>query len=91
MVNITTLRHNADQTVILHSGAHPFIRHPSCAFFADSQIVSTIDLGRWILAGIAQPQQSFRPDLLRDIQEGLLVSDYTPKKIVEFCRACWNR
>lgn len=91
MVSITTLRHNADQTVILQPGDHSFIRHPSCVFFADSLLIDIIDLARWIDGGIAQPKSDFSQAILKVIQEGLLVSDFTPKKIVDFCRACWNK
>ncbi|MFN0104933.1 MAG: hypothetical protein ACKV2U_22970 [Bryobacteraceae bacterium] len=84
IVSVTTLRHNADKTVILQPGDHPFIRHPSFVLFADSQFVSTVDLGKWIETGFAKPHQPFSSKLLKDVLEGVMASDFTPRKIIDF-------
>jgi len=39
IVSVTTLRNSKDQTVILHVGDHPFIRHESTIFYGDAMIV----------------------------------------------------
>src|SRR5258708_10421215 len=84
IVSITTLRHNVDQTVVLQRGDHPFVRHQSSVFFGDSMIVSEERLEQWRLAGVASAEEPCRADILRLIQDGVLVSDYTPRKIIAF-------
>ena len=84
IVSVTTLRHNADQTVILRPGDHPFMRHPSFVLFADSQFVSTVELGKWIETGLARSHQPFSTKLLTVVLDGVMASDFTPKKIIDF-------
>lgn len=86
IVSITTLRHDGDQTVILQRGDHPFIRHQSTVFFGDAMIVEVERLHQWIEAGIAQPQPTCTAELAKLIQDGIFASDYTPNKIIDFCR-----
>ena len=39
IVSVTTLRHAADQTVVLRKGDHQFILHDSVVLFGDSRII----------------------------------------------------
>src|SRR5713226_4097921 len=57
IVNITTLRRGADQTVTLRPGDHPFIRHPSVVRYSDAQIVDDRRLGADVASGAAQQHQ----------------------------------
>jgi hypothetical protein len=44
IVSITTLRHGADQTMILGKGDHPFINRPSSVFYGDALLVDVHEL-----------------------------------------------
>src|SRR5271169_5201023 len=65
IVSVTTLRHNADQTVVLQNGEHPFIRHQSSVFFGDALFVEADRLRQWCGAGIAEAQASCHADLVK--------------------------
>jgi hypothetical protein len=51
IVSITTLRHGAEQTVILRKGEHPFIDRDSSVCYADTRIVDARDLDGKARAG----------------------------------------
>jgi hypothetical protein len=84
IASLTTLRHNADQTVILQPDDHPFIRHPSFVLYSDCRIISTNELEKWHKTGFAQPQPPFMPAVLALIQKGAFASDFTPRKVARF-------
>ena len=88
MVNITTKRPNSDCAVILKKGDHPYITHPSVVFYADAQITDTSLIESAIDTEHPQviPCNSCSPEILRRIQQGLIISDFTPAKVIQFFR-----
>ena len=54
IVSVTTLRDSKDQTVILRTGDHPFIRHDSTIFYGDAMIVDARRLDSEMAAGLAR-------------------------------------
>ncbi len=87
IASLTTLRHNADQTVILQPGDHAFIRHPSFVLYSDCRIIAVAELAKLAATGLALPQQPFAARVLAEIQSGAFVSDYTARKVVNFLKA----
>ncbi|MGA2740145.1 MAG: hypothetical protein ABSG65_22225 [Bryobacteraceae bacterium] len=90
IVNITTLRNSQDQTVALNAGDHPFINHPSSVRYSDAQLADEQRLLADIAAGTARHHRPCSPKLLRLVQDGMLASPFTPKKIERFCREHWR-
>jgi hypothetical protein len=91
IVGVTTLRRGADQTVILRRGDHPFLRHDSVVFYGDAQTADVGKMKKNIAAGTILRQQPCSRELLKLIQDGLLASEFTPQKIVRYCKRAWNR
>jgi hypothetical protein len=79
-----------DQTVTLGVGDHPFIRHPSAVRFSDAQFADALRLLAEVAARNAEPHRACSPELLKLVQDGILASPFTPKKIVAFCREQWG-
>ena len=86
MVNLTTLRADRDQTVVLHPGEHPFVKHSTAVFYADSQIVTLDHVNSLLARGQALPHQPCPPATLQLIQQGILASPFTPRKVQAFYR-----
>ena len=78
IVSVTTLRHAADQTVVLRKGDHQFIQHDSAVYFGDSRI---IDVSRLKEYPNHKPCSAALAD---EILSGLRASPFTPKKILNF-------
>ena len=77
--NVTTLRNNRDQTVVLRVG-DPFIYQDSVVFYADAQIVDAGRLIANVAANMAQQHKPCSAALLKLVQDGILGSPHTPKK-----------
>lgn len=86
IVSLTTLRHNKDQTVILRKGDHGFVNHETIVYYADAAIVDVDHLCQQVAEGLALRHESCRPDILRLMQDGILASEFTPRKIQNFYR-----
>lgn len=84
MVNLTTLRFDADQTVILQPGEHPFIGKPSSVYYTGARIVSAAILSNAVSAGRAMPQNPVSPAVLKEIRAGFRCSDHTPQTILDW-------
>jgi len=90
IVNVTTLRNEQDQTVTLNVGDHPFIRHASVVKFADARFADDLKLFAEVASRNAVPKEPCPPATLKLIQDGLIASPFTPKKIVAFCKEQWG-
>src|SRR5574337_1406583 len=84
IVSITTLRHGAEQTVILRKGEHPFINRDSSVCYADARIVDADDLDRKAEAGQIKMHVVCPVKTLEDIKGGILASELTPQKVQRF-------
>lgn len=54
LVSLTTLRFDRDQTVVLHAGDHPFVRHQTVVLYSDARIVRADALEAQVRAGTAK-------------------------------------
>ena len=92
-VNLTKLRPNADTTVILQPGEHPFIKIQSTILYSDSRHIDLLKLSEMLDKGsfkfTCAAHTKCNAQLLAKIQNGLLVSPYTPTDIKDFCRSAW--
>lgn len=84
IVSLTTLRNQAEQTVVLRKGEHPFIRWDSCVFYNDSRLVDVRELDRKVRAGQVKLHDPCSATMLKNIQDGLLASELTPRKVGNF-------
>lgn len=75
LVNLTTRRPPCDDSCIVTVGEHPFVRHESVVAYRHARMIDS-DL----LASQVQHQPASLA-LVRRMQEGALVSDYTADKV----------
>ena len=81
IANLTSRKQDSDTTTLLSVGDHPYIKHETVVHYADTRLATVEGIER-----IAQfPGYGFHDDcskeLLESIQQGVLTSRYTPKKI----------
>jgi hypothetical protein len=86
IVSVTTLRNSKDQTVLLHPGDHPFIRHDSTIFYGDAMIVDARRLATEIQAGLALVKEKCPAATLKLVQDGVGASPFTKPKVLRFYR-----
>ncbi|MGH9402023.1 MAG: hypothetical protein ACRD2P_07955 [Terriglobia bacterium] len=91
MVNVTTVRPGSDVTVIINAGEHHRITHRSVVFFQDARTTKEELVRKGIQLGVCEKCDPCSPELLKRIQNGLFASKFTPRKIIDFCRACWSQ
>lgn len=85
MVNLTTQRSGSDTTVVLNVGEHPFIQHPTAVNYFDARFTPAEPLQQGVDAGFFSDLQCCEPGVLKKIQQGLLASRFTPKRIKNYC------
>ncbi len=86
IVCLSTLRYEKDQTVVLRRGEHPFVKWDTVVAYEYAYIVDADHLRRRVADGLALPRQPFSPDILKLIQQGVLASPFTPRRVQDFCR-----
>jgi hypothetical protein len=91
IVNVTTQRKNSDSTVVLRRKDHPSIDHDSVVRFSDARIVDSRDLDGVFKAGRASARATCSLAVLQRIQQGVIDSIFSPKKIVSFCTERWRK
>ena len=85
IVNMTTLSHICDKTVVLRAGDHPEVTHDSIILYIDARIVSLQNLDLLVSRGIAQRKAPCGPELLAKLVKGISDSPNTEPKILSFC------
>lgn len=90
IVKLTTLRFDRDRTVILQRGAHPFIKHETVVQYGDALIVDGRQIDLRIQEGTAVAHQPCSASMLELVQDGLLASEFTPRRVTAFCRQAWG-
>ena len=85
IVNVTTLGHICDKTVILHDGDHPCIDHDSVVRYQDATIVTSNNIQAAIRGKAAFTKPPCSRALLARIIEGIGKSSETPFDIQKFC------
>lgn len=71
-------------------GDHPFITHQTVVLYGDSRIVDASRIDALIRDGTALAHKACPAQTLKLIQQGVLSSPYTPRKIIAFCRDAWR-
>ena len=78
---LTTQKANSDTTVILSPGDHDFITHPTVVSYADAKIQRTEHILKRIEERDYEPRNSFSSEVTKEIQKGLIDSQFTPRYI----------
>ena len=86
VVNVTTLRNDQDQTVILSPVDHPFLWKPSVIRYSDAYLADEQTLRLQLAAGSILARDPCSQATLSLVQSGILSSPHTPKRIQTFCR-----
>jgi len=91
IVSLTTLRLDRDQTVILQRGDHPFITHQTAVLYSDARIVDVSHIDAMIHHGTAVAHEPCSGLTLELVQDGLLQSPFTARKVISFCKRAWRK
>jgi len=83
-VSVTTLRKRSEKLVVLQSGEHPFIEHPSVIAYAHSRIRTVEAIETAITNGAAKKREPASPVLLKKVRAGLTDSEFTPNGVRNF-------
>lgn len=86
VVSITSLRGSKDQTVILRSGEHPFIRWDSCVFYQLADLIDSHKLSVRLACREARMHDVLNPSLLRLVQDGFTASQFTKNRLIDYMR-----
>jgi hypothetical protein len=74
IVNLTSLRPNADTTCVVKAGEHPFIQHDSYVRFRSARGPKAADIAKAIEAGKLMSQNAASPALLTKLRAGARAS-----------------
>ena len=74
IVNVSTLRPNAETTCIVHPGEHPFNRHDSYVRFGSGRAVKVADLAEAVKKRLLKPHQAAAKALLEKARAGAKAS-----------------
>lgn len=72
IVNLTSWYPSKDDTCVLASGDHPFIRKKTCVNYSQARVVKAKDLLKALKMPIIEHRESFKRDVLKRIQRGFL-------------------
>lgn len=76
MVNVSTLRPNAETTCIVRPGEHPFLKHDSYVRYASARRAGVADLAAALKRGLLQRHQPASAALLAKVRAGALASPH---------------
>ena len=74
VVNLSTLRPNAETTCLVRRGEHPFIQHDSYVRYGSARKAKVVDLGKLVRAGRLKPHQIASKALLEKVRAGATAS-----------------
>ena len=86
MVNLTSERAGSDSTVTLSPGDHSFITKKTVVNYSDARLVETGNLIALVALNREAKKDDCNAALLARIQQGMLVSEFTPNKIKSYCQ-----
>jgi hypothetical protein len=84
-VMICTMKAFADETVVLETGDHPFIKHQSCVAYSSAKYVKRSRIDVALRDRLCFLKESMSQPLLKRVQDGLLTSPYTVHAIRDYC------
>ena len=85
IVNMTTLSHICDMTVVLHAQEHPEVDHDSIILYSDAQITTLETLDILVSRGAASKKEPRSSEVLKKIQDGIAKSSKTHINLLNFC------
>ncbi len=85
VVSLTTKRAGSDETVVLTTGDHPFLKHDTSVNYQDSRIFICSDLIDRVNRRFFTPGEAFPHDIIKVMQQGLMVSPHTPNGVKSLC------
>jgi len=74
IVNVSTLRPNAETTCLVRRGEHPFIQHDSYVRYGSARQANVVDLEKLVKAGRLKPHQIASKVLLEKVRAGATAS-----------------
>lgn len=80
--------HHHDDTTVLRTGAHPFIRHDSYIKYSAARIDNEAAMRRGIQSRLFETKENFRQDVLMRIRDGLRYSRFTKPFAKTFLDEC---
>lgn len=89
-VCLRSMRRFADETVVLHPGDHPFIRHESFVLYSTARRFRVDRLLRALEHGRCHLKEDMGPELLERVRAGLLASPFTVNAIRDACEALFG-
>ena len=89
IVCVSTLREGKDQTTFLRKDDHRFIRHDSVIAYRYSKIIDCREIDAQIQAKTVEAREPCSGKILKEVQQGVTASEFTPKKVIQFCKAAW--
>jgi hypothetical protein len=81
IVNVSTLRPDAETTCLVHRGEHPFIRHDSYARYLGARSANAGDLDRLVKIGRLKPHQAASEMLLEKLRAGAKASPHLAEEL----------
>jgi hypothetical protein len=86
IVNLTSLKGSKDQTVVIRSKEHPFVRWDTCVNYALADTSTTELLKSQHDCGVAHPHDAVSAGLLSLILDGFAASPRTKNRIRDFIK-----
>jgi hypothetical protein len=80
-VSFTTKRDHSDCTTQCEPGDHPFIRHASVIAYAFALLIPVAKFEDCLASGAFAPREPCSAKLMKNILDGLLISDFTPNLV----------
>ena len=84
IVAVSTKRFYKDNTIVLSPSDHSWVRHESVISYDHALIPEVRHLNEAVRRRIGELRKPCTPDLLRRVQDGLLSSPRTPKRVKKF-------
>jgi hypothetical protein len=81
IVSFTSLKGSKDQTVILHSGEHPFLKWSTCVAYVLAEFLTIDELKRRLDAGQAKLRENLSSEVLALVRAGFRASLLTKNRI----------
>ncbi|HEV7925063.1 MAG TPA: hypothetical protein VGR14_06900 [Verrucomicrobiae bacterium] len=76
IVNVSTLRLNAETTCVVQAGDHPFIKHDSYVRYGSARKVRVTDLAEAVKKGLLKPNQAASKAFLAKVRAGAKASPF---------------
>jgi hypothetical protein len=90
IVNISSIPETGfyDATCVIGPGEHPFVTKPSYAYYSMADIQAAERLGRMVDGWVYRRHNAdLSPDLAQRIEDGVLASPHTKRRIKNYYRA----